>query len=56
MSNHSYKDIFAFSFVITALLMLTIPAVAAERIAVFGDSLSDTGNLHALTGAVSTRP
>jgi phospholipase/lecithinase/hemolysin len=56
MSNHSYKDIFTFSFVITALLMLTIPAIAADRIAVFGDSLSDTGNLFALTGAVSTRP
>jgi len=56
MSNHGYKDIFAFSFVITALLMFTSPAFATNRIAVFGDSLSDTGNVFALTGAVSTRP
>ena len=56
MRNHSYKDIPAFSFVIATLLILTIPAVAAERITVFGDSLSDTGNVFSLTGMVSTRP
>jgi outer membrane lipase/esterase len=56
MRNHSYKDNFAFSFFITALLMLTTPSIAADRIAVFGDSLSDTGNVFALTGMVSTRP
>ncbi len=56
MRNHSYKETSAFSFVIMALLMLTIPAVAADRIAVFGDSLSDTGNVFALAGMVSTRP
>jgi len=56
MRNHSCKDISIFSFVIMTLLTLTITAVAADRIAVFGDSLSDTGNLFALTGAVSTRP
>jgi len=56
MRNHAYKDILAFSFVITALLMVTVPALAAGHIAVFGDSLSDTGNVFALTGEVSTRP
>lgn len=56
MRNHSYKDIFAFCFIITALMMLTTPAIATDRIAVFGDSISDTGNVFALTGMVSTRP
>jgi phospholipase/lecithinase/hemolysin len=54
MRNHSYKYNFAFCFAIMALLMLTKPATA--RIAVFGDSISDTGNVFALTGMVSTRP
>jgi outer membrane lipase/esterase len=56
MRNHSYKYNFALSFVITTLLMLTTPAISADRIAVFGDSLSDTGNVFALTGMLSTRP
>jgi phospholipase/lecithinase/hemolysin len=56
MRKHSYKYNFAFSFVITTLLMLTTPAISADRIAVFGDSLSDTGNIYALTGMLSTRP
>lgn len=56
MRNHSYKDNCIFYFAITALLMLTTPAIATDRIAVFGDSISDTGNVFALTGRVSTRP
>jgi outer membrane lipase/esterase len=56
MRNNSYKYNFAFSFVITTLLMLTTSAISAERIVVFGDSLSDTGNVFALTGLHSTRP
>ena len=56
MRNHSYKGNFTFCFAITALLMLTAPAIATDRIAVFGDSISDTGNVFALTGMVSTRP
>lgn len=41
-----------------ALLVLAIPGTAAafDRIAVFGDSLSDAGNVFALTGQVSVRP
>ena len=56
MRNQSYKGNFTFCFAITALLMLTAPAIATDRIAVFGDSISDTGNVFALTGMVSTRP
>ena len=56
MRNLSYNDNFGFNLVITALLMLATPAIANDRIAVFGDSLSDTGNVFALTGMVSTRP
>lgn len=56
MRIHTHKDNYAFNFVITALLMLTTPAIAVDRITVFGDSLSDTGNVFALTGMVSTRP
>lgn len=56
MTIHSYKEIFAFCFITAALLLSTIPAIATDRIAVFGDSLSDTGNAFVLTGTVSTRP
>jgi phospholipase/lecithinase/hemolysin len=56
MQNHCYKDMLAVSFVTTALLVATVPAAAADHIAVFGDSLSDAGNVFAVTGAVSTRP
>ena len=56
MRNLSYKDTFAFISVITTLMMLTTPVISADRIAAFGDSLSDTGNVFALTGMVSTRP
>jgi phospholipase/lecithinase/hemolysin len=51
-----YKGLFSFAMVITTLLIFNQPAVAADRIAVFGDSLSDTGNVFAMTGQVSVSP
>jgi outer membrane lipase/esterase len=55
MKFHGYKLYLVFSFIMSILLSTTT-AIASDRMAVFGDSLSDTGNVFALTGMVSTRP
>lgn len=56
MRDQVFKGINSFSLAMTALLMSALPVAAADRMAVFGDSLSDTGNLFTLTGQVSVRP